>query len=165
MTTLHIRICFILSAFIINFCSPKLYADLDNQEVHAQSDEEAFLIRRIAEFWKDQDYTVVKIQIAEFLDKYPESSMKDYFHGIKGDILLQERKYQESLDAYSTITDPSIYEKTIINKLQCYYELDKYPEIIDEGTSFISNTSSEVEERIKINDTIIVDTFYNVDLK
>ena len=53
MTTLHIRICFILSAFIINFCSPKLYADLDNQEVHAQSDEEAFLIRRIAEFWKD----------------------------------------------------------------------------------------------------------------
>ena len=39
----------------------------------ATSDEEAFLIRRIAEFWKDGDYAIVKTQIYEFIKKYPNS--------------------------------------------------------------------------------------------
>ena len=33
----------------------------------AETKDEAFFVRRIAEFWKDEDYKLVKLQIQQFL--------------------------------------------------------------------------------------------------
>ena len=89
------RICFILSTFLFSCVCDQLVAKEPVHQTHKQSNEEAFLIRRIAEFWKDGDFGIVKTQIIAFLDKYPESELKDYFLGILGDIYLQENKYEK----------------------------------------------------------------------
>lgn len=111
------------------------------------SDEEAFLIRRIAEFWKDGDYRIVKSQILDFFDKYPNSKSKDYFSGILGDIYLHEKSYQKALDNYEAINNPEITEKIIINKLQCYYELDQFYHLVLEGKPFIEKDLESINSR------------------
>lgn len=105
------------------------------------SDEEAFLIRRIAEFWKDGDYAIVKAQINDFVKKHPQSNLKDYLHGILADLLLQEGHYDQALVIYKTISDPSIYEKTLLNRLQCYYELSHYEPLFKEGEKHLASNN------------------------
>ena len=147
MFTSIFRICLILSTFLFGFVGEQLIAKEPVQQSYKQSDEEAFLIRRIAEFWKDGDFGIVKTQIVAFLDKYPESELKDYFLGILGDIYLQENKYENALSSYQQIQDSTVMEKTILNKLQCYYELDQYLELSTDGRPFLSNTSSTIQGR------------------
>lgn len=116
-------------------------------EYNYSSDEEAFLIRRIAEFWKDGDFTIVKTQINDFLQKYPSSSMQDYLQGILGDLFLQENNYAKALEAYQTVSNSEIKNKIILNKLQCYYELDQYEAISNEGENYLSYSSDDFETR------------------
>ena len=111
------------------------------------SDEEAFLIRRIAEFWKDGDYQIVKEQIHQFLEKYPNSSLNDYLLGILGDLYLQEAKYQKSISLYEQIRDPAVYEKVVVNKMQCYYELSQYDEIVAEGQYYVAKFGNDFRDR------------------
>lgn len=111
------------------------------------SDEEAFLIRRIAEFWKDGDYGIVKSQIHDFVRKYPKSSLNDYLQGILGDLHLQENHFDLALASYNTINDPSVHEKIILNKLQCHYELNEYEKIFKEGERYLYHSSQDFDER------------------
>ena len=117
--------------------------------VQVESDEEAFLIRRIAEFWKDGDYQIVKTQITEFFEKYPESALKDNFLGILGDIHLQENHFETALGVYQSIQDPKIQEKVIINKLHCYYELHHFDQLLVEGKPLLGTETEALEGREK----------------
>ncbi len=141
------RICLILSVSLLTFAFPKAGAKEPVKTTQTESDEEAFLIRRIAEFWKDGDFAIVKTQIIGFLDKYPESSLKNYFLGILGDIYLQENNYQHALTTYQMVGDPSVSEKTLLNKLQCYYELDMYSELAKDGRPYLSSKTAEIQDR------------------
>lgn len=116
-------------------------------EPATSSDEEAFLIRRIAEFWKDGDYGIVKEQIHDFIKKYPSSALKDYLQGILGDLCLQQNDYVQALSLYSSITDPALVEKIILNKLQCYYEVGDYENLFKEGEKYLTNKSEDFIER------------------
>lgn len=109
--------------------------------------EEAFLVRRIAEFWKDQDYQIVKAQIAEFLEKYPKSKINDQLRAILGDLFLQEHAFDDALSIYEDIRSPEICEKTAMNRLQCYYELGQFQELAETGSQFIMAKSPEIELR------------------
>jgi len=137
-----LRIGFIVSLCLVNLFTVHLVAN--ETEL---SDEEAFLIRRIADFWKDGEYQIVQRQINTFLQKYPQSKLKDFFLGILGDIHLQDSEYKDALAYYQDIKDPTIIEKTILNKLQCYYELDQFSLLAQEGLPLLSNTSNVIEER------------------
>lgn len=116
-------------------------------ESKASTDEEAFLIRRIAEFWKDGDYSIVKEQIQDFIKRYPSSTMKDYLQGILADLSLQQNKYVDALNLYSTISERSVYEKIILNKLQCYYEVGQFENLIKEGEPYLKSTAADFLER------------------
>ena len=83
--------------------------------------KEAFAVRRIIEFWKDQDYEIVKIQINDFLLKQPESVLCHPLRGILGDIYLHEGAFDQALSIYEQITDREVEKKIFINKLQCLY--------------------------------------------
>lgn len=109
--------------------------------------EEAFLVRRIAEFWKDQDYFIVKAQIVDFLEKYPKSRVSDHLRGILGDLYLQEHAYEKALSVYNQIKSLPIIEKTILNKLQCLYELSSFEQMLQEGSCFLTKLPSELELR------------------
>lgn len=112
-----------------------------------KSEEEAFLVRRIAEFWKDRDYVLVKRQINNFLDKFPSSPINNQLKGILGDLFLQEKKYDEAIKTYASIKDPAIVEKTIINRLQCYYELNDFATLLKEGKPYLTLNSKKLGDR------------------
>ena len=109
--------------------------------------EEAFLVRRIAEFWKDQDFVVVKAQIVDFLGKYPKSKMTDHLRGILGDLYLQENAYEDALRIYNQIQTPAIFEKIVLNKLQCLYELNSFEMMIQEGFKFLTKSTEDIDSR------------------
>lgn len=113
----------------------------------AETKDEAFLIRRIAEFWKDEDYKLVKLQIQAFLKQFPNSKINDHLRGILADLYLQEGSYKDALAAYVAIKDGSIGEKILVNKMQCYYELNEFDEMIREGSPYLTKKSAEVELR------------------
>ena len=133
--------------FLLGTSASFAAAQTPTHSAQIESDEEAFLIRRIAEFWKDGDYGIVKTQILDFFDKYPKSRLKDYFLGILGDIYLQENNYESALNSYEAISSPEITEKIILNKLQCYYELDQYDHLALEGRPFIGKDIESVKGR------------------
>lgn len=111
------------------------------------NDDEAFFVRRIAEFWKDGDFALVQSQIQEFFGKYPESPLHDYFLGILGDLYLQDNAFDKALTAYERVYDPEVNEQIILNKLQCYYELSEYDKLSAEGILYLSSTSDEILSR------------------
>jgi tetratricopeptide (TPR) repeat protein len=112
------------------------------------SDEEAFLIRRIAEFWKDGDYDIVKSQIKDFLKKYPHSTSGDLLRGLVGDIYLQEKKYETALKIYEAISDNSVKDKILLNKLQCYYELSHFSSLSKDAIAYVSKAPELFPERL-----------------
>ena len=99
--------------------------------------KEAFAVRRIIEFWKDQDYEIVKIQINDFLLKQPESVLCHPLRGILGDIYLHEGAFDQALSIYEQITDREVEKKIFINKLQCLYSLKRYPDLSNLAYSFL----------------------------
>jgi TolA-binding protein len=125
------------------------YSNLNAAQPYYQIDdkEEAFLVRRIAEFWKDQDYGMVKSQIISFLSKYPKSKINDHLRGILADLYLQENTYEDALSMYSLIQSPQINEKIILNKLQCMYELNFFDAMIASGSPYLTKNNAEIEER------------------
>lgn len=156
-----VKKCFILVAVATSVYSyPAVTKNTSSAKNASTSDEEAFLIRRIAEFWKDGDYAIVKAQIHEFTKKYPNSALKDYLQGILADLLLQENQYEQALSIYGMISEPSVQEKTILNKLQCYYELNKYEVLFKEGERYLSNTSSEFKERKNEYHFIMAESYF-----
>lgn len=108
--------------------------------------EEAFMVKRITEFWKDQDYTLVQRQIHLFLDKYPNSSLKDYLKGVLGDIYLKDREFDQAINTYLSIDDPKIQEKVLVNTLQAMYEQSRYADIYKVGAKYLQR-SEIFEER------------------
>lgn len=141
----NLRKCLILGATLLLAVEGSAKETVKATQV--QSDREAFLIRRIAEFWKDGDFAIVKTQIIDFLDRYPESELNDYFLGILGDIYLQEDAYENALSTYQKVKDKDVAEKILINKLQCYYELDQYAELANDGRPFLSSKTPEIVDR------------------
>ncbi len=113
----------------------------------SMNNEEAFFVKRVAEFWKDGDFTLVQSQIQEFFEKYPESPLSDYFLGVLGDLYLQNNDFDQALATYKRIYDPKVHEQIILNKLQCYYELNQYDTLSSEGVLYLSSTSDAILSR------------------
>jgi tetratricopeptide (TPR) repeat protein len=125
-----------------------------------ENKEEAFLIRRIAEYWKDQDHKVVKQQIVEFLSAYPKSKVNDYLRGILGDLYLQEDAFEEALNVYKQIRNTDVLSKVVINKLQCYYELNAYAQIIKEGSPYLDRMSADMEPRANELRFLVAESYF-----
>ncbi|MEM7174950.1 MAG: hypothetical protein AAF443_03340 [Chlamydiota bacterium] len=111
------------------------------------SNEEKFMERMIAEFWKDEDYDLVKKKIQLFMDQYPDSQLKGHFQGVLAEIYFKEEKFESALKMYSDIEDIVVVEKTIVNKLHCYYALNQFQKLTEEARPFIERPIPELEPR------------------
>ena len=127
--------------------------------------EERLLARRIAEFYKDGDYDLVKVQIQDFFKEHPNSPLKDNLYGLMGDLFLSEEKYEKALSNYREIRNPKILEMTLINKLQCYYELSEYKNIIKEATLLLSKDSKVLGDRENELYFLMAESLYREALK
>lgn len=159
------RICFLSMAVgSFSFSGMSLEAKNEILSYGIEDKEEAFLVRRIAEFWKDQDYPYVKSQIIAFLAKYPKSTLKSHLLGILGDLYVQENAYQEALKAYDQIQDTKIQEKVLINKLQCYYELSDYKQMIATGSPYLTKNFDGLEHRFDEFNFLMAEAFFRAAL-
>ena len=130
----------------------------------ADDKEEAFLVRRIAEYWKDQDFSVVKAQILDFLATHPKSKMTDHLKGILADLWLQEGNYNEALRIYNQIQAPQVIEKVALNKLQCLYELNAFEAMIQEGGRFLAKPTPDMEVRKQEFHFLMAEGFFRLGL-
>ncbi len=106
--------------------------------------DESLSLKRISEFWKDQDYQMVKKQIIEFLAAYPQSAFHDNLHAIIGDIFFQEDNFMDALAFYKKIKQKEFQEKTLYKRLHCLYELKKSEEIIATALPFFQEDTSSL---------------------
>ncbi len=94
--------------------------------------EEKRHARRILEFWKDKEFTLVKSQINAFLSSYPTSASKDYFYALLGDIYCSEEKYNDAISAYNKISSEGLSQTVFTALVMCHYHLKNYSTIIQQ---------------------------------
>lgn len=102
-----------------------------------QSEEEALFIRRIADFWQEGEYEIVKSQIEEFLKDYPDSLFAESLSATLGDLYVREKNYQGALLQYARIKNPEISNDIFFNRMQCLYDLQWYSTIADECENYL----------------------------
>ena len=117
-------------------------------EWETENDEEALFLRRIADFWEEGEYQIVKGQIEEFLQLYPKSAFFQTLSATLGDLYLRENNFKTALLHYSHIEDPAIAQRIFFNRMQCLLELQWYATLADECEVFLkSNTDPEKKIR------------------
>lgn len=115
------------------------------------SPKEALLLRRIAEYWKDGDYAIVKKQVIDFLLKNPDTPLRDQLHSMLGDLYFQERNFRQALGTYELIEDAGIREKTFFNHLQAHFEVGDYLPVIEKGENYLKeNRKSSAVTTLKV---------------
>lgn len=112
--------------------------------------KEALMLRRITEYWKDGDYETVKRQIADFLVKNPQTTLKDHLNAMLGDIYFQQHHFRQALATYDLITNPEIREKTFFNHLQALFETKDYQRVIEIADHFLNSKTTAAEKQIKV---------------
>lgn len=91
-----------------------------------ENSEEALFVRRILEFWKDKEIHLVKTQIPQFLQQYPESSYAESLRVILGDLYWREKNFETALKIYEEILSPANREKVLNNRIDCLFQLGRY---------------------------------------
>lgn len=126
---------FLLIVYVCVFLNPLAAA-----EPVPASEEEALFVRRIVEFWKDQEYSLAKAQIRDFFKRYPQSEFNESFWVILGDIYHVEKAFEKALDAYAQVRTPSLQSKTLANQASSYYQLQRYVELNQFLEPFLQNS-------------------------
>jgi len=121
----------------------------DAKDWDAQNEEEALFIRRIADFWQEGEYQIVKKQIEDFLKTYPDSSFAQSLSATLGDLYIREKNFKGALEQYSRITDAQIAENTFLNRMQCLLELQWFATLADECEHFLQKENLVPEAKLR----------------
>ncbi|MGR3912575.1 MAG: hypothetical protein QRY71_04635 [Candidatus Rhabdochlamydia sp.] len=97
------------------------------------SPQEAFFLRRVTEFWKDQDYSLAKQQIQQFLSQNKDSSLESPLYALLGDIAYSEKQFATAMTYYQNIHARGLFEKTVGQRAECLYILGMYDECLNTG--------------------------------
>ncbi len=120
-------------------------------EEGATSPHEALLLKRIVEYWKDEDYTLAKRQILDFLNQYEGSAFKDHLMAMLGDLNFNEENYSEAIQNYTQISAEEFKEKTYLKHLKALFELREYGVVEKMAASRVSKeNNAESGEAIQI---------------
>jgi tetratricopeptide (TPR) repeat protein len=133
--------------FLLTFPFLSIFAN-ENLSFNAENDDEALFLRRIADFWQDEEFEIAKSQINSFLETYPNSNLKDSLYAILGNIYLNEKKHFESINAYDNIKDETIKDKISINLLSSLLNTSQFDRLSNECEAYIKKTHGELKDKI-----------------
>jgi hypothetical protein len=108
-----------------------------------RNEEEALLVRRIVEFWRDKEYPLVQFQIINHLNESPQSPYADHFWAMLGDIALQNRAFQEALGYYEKIAGEQIRAHVQLKTWQALYQLGLYSQLYESCAPYAANLEAE----------------------
>src|SRR5579872_2427616 len=97
------------------------------------SPKEALQLRRIAEFWKEGDYSAAKTQILDLLERYPDSGAKQQLYTMLGDLYFFENSYEDATSAYGKIHEKELKKKIQLNYLKSLFALNRFADVIKEA--------------------------------
>jgi TolA-binding protein len=112
------------------------------------SPKEALQLRRIAEFWKEGDYTAAKSQILDLLERYPESGAKQQLYTMLGDLYFFENSYVDATSFYGKVQDRELKKKIQLNYLKSLFALNRFADVIKEAAQELAQKGGE---RIEIH--------------
>ncbi len=118
-----------------------LISALHSKEVTA-SLEESLELKRISEYWNEKDYSTVKIQIGNFLNKNPKSAFTDQLYAMLGDLYFQEKNYADAIAAYDKILGKEFLLKCQYHLLHSLYETKQYEKFIRSSELFLKNPNA-----------------------
>lgn len=140
------KICFLGLCWIL-LCP--FIARADPPGWQAESEEEALFLRRIADFWEEEEYQIAKGQIEQFLAAFPRSTFADPLCVALGDLLLQEKNYSSALNYYAKVTSKELEGKIFLNRMQCFYSLEWYDSLVGECESFLNKENLQPEQKLQ----------------
>lgn len=132
-------------------------------EEEATSPHEALLLKRIVEYWKDEDYALAKKQILDFLSQYEKSAFKDHLMAMLGDLYFSEGDLNDAVQSYACIMDEDFKAKTRLKHLKALFELGEYPAVEQLASPHIQKTiEGASEEALQLN-LLYADALYRQD--
>lgn len=123
--------------------------DSIQQSPTAQSEEEALFVRRIIEFWKDKENSILKTQIKQFLHAFPQSEFASSFQVILGDIHFQESNYPQALHYYQSLQNHPLEKKIWINLIHCLYATENFSSLLKLTETYFNNQFFQEEVKKK----------------
>lgn len=108
--------------------------------------EESLQLRRIAAYWKEKDYSTVKIQISTFLERNPDSTHCDQLYAMLGDIEFQKKNYENAVLAYDKIRGQEFGRKTCFHRLHSLYETESYDELIGSADRLLGDPNATADQ-------------------
>lgn len=113
------------------------------------SGQEALSVRRIIEFWKDQDYGSAKKQILTFLDRFKDSKARDQLLAMLGDLYINEGNNRAALESYEQIQNTSLLQKTALQRAECYFELKDYDKAFQAAGLYSASLSGDRSSKLR----------------
>lgn len=108
--------------------------------------QEGIELRRISEYFKEKNYSAVKLQAQNFLNKHPHSSSSDALSALLGDIFFVEKDYSAALSAYERIERGELQSKTQFRRIHCLHQLGRYADVITATRAFLNSDRIVSEE-------------------
>lgn len=108
--------------------------------------QEGIELRRISEYFKEKNYSAVKMQAQNFLNKHPASSSADALCAMLGDIFFSEKDYAAALSAYERIEKGELQSKTLFRRIHCLHQLGRHEDVITATRAFLSSDRITCEE-------------------
>ncbi len=96
----------------------------------ANGEDEAFFMQRIASFWKDREYRLLKSQAEEFLQKYPHSTYREQIYLLLADLYYEEKDWEKAAAFYSLIEAQSLEETILLKQSFSLFSAKKYQALI-----------------------------------
>lgn len=118
--------------------------------LQADQDDPAFResieLRQIADYWKEQDYTLAKQRIYQFLQIYPTTVFKEQLYAMLADLFLKEKNYQEAIDFYQKIALEKRSQTTLFHHFYCLYQLGLWEEVIIQAPHLMKHAGTTKEQ-------------------
>jgi tetratricopeptide (TPR) repeat protein len=142
------QFCWLFSIFII---ISSISANEPDIEFKAATVEESLFIRRIIEFYQEDEAELFLNQVQEFLNQYPKSPLCQDLFALLGDFYMEKKDYDNSVKYFSKIHNKKIQSKIIINYLQALYNLKKHDLILITAHKYLTFFSKDNKDS---NDSI-----------
>ncbi len=146
-------LCILSTGLLI--ADPSISLDTSNEE-------EALFLRRVVEFYQENEICVVKKEIHKYLINHKEGRFIDHLLVILGDIYMEEKDFKRALASYSNIKNDKLKSDIVINVIQCLYEMERYKDVISQAISYLKNNQT-IDEDLKNKIVFILgDSFYQI---
>lgn len=155
----------ISSIFIAVLFITNVSAELSVKEyANTKNEDEALFLRRIVEFWQENNTDIVKAQIHDYLKGDKPTEFSDYLKTLLGNIYYSEKKYDKASEIYQQISKKEMQEEVLANFVQSYYELQNFEAVIErcsENMNFIAGSNKKLSDRFYY---LLGDSYYQLAL-